>query len=329
MLTVPLVWASLMLGLLESGETVFRPTPRESSVPKQFRLQRESYRYELKDLMDTERYRVSSLQFPSPIITPDPENNIVHAEYFEPRGFAGRRPAVVVLHILGSDFPLSRYMAARLADRGVAALFLKLPYYGERRPQSEANSPQTARRFLSANIERSVTSMRQGVCDVRRAIGWLTSRPEVDPDRLGVAGISLGGIIASIVASVDPTVREGVFLLAGGDLSRILWEMPESAKYREAWQASGRTINDLKSLTDPLDPLTHAAGLKGKRILMMAGKVDEVVPPSCVHTLWNAAGRPPIHWFDCGHYSSIGYLLPALRMTVDFLAGSPEAAGSK
>ena len=39
---------------------------------------------------------------------------------------------MIVLHILGADFALSRYFAARLADRGVAALFVKLPYYGER-----------------------------------------------------------------------------------------------------------------------------------------------------------------------------------------------------
>ena len=76
-----------------------------------------------------------------------------------------------MLHILGADFPLSRYLAAWLADRGVAALFVKLPYYGERR------GPDRSRRFLSTDAERSISSMRQGVCDVRRAVAWLASRP--------------------------------------------------------------------------------------------------------------------------------------------------------
>jgi poly(3-hydroxybutyrate) depolymerase len=280
--------------------------------------------------METPRYRVALLRFPSPVVTPEPENNTVHAEYFEPVGFTGKRPAAVVLHILGSDFPLSRYMAARLADRGVAALFLKLPYYGERRPKEGGLPGQAGRRFLSADIDRSVTAMRQGVCDVRRAVAWLGGRPEVDPHRLGVTGISLGGIVGAIVAGVDPAVREGVFLLAGGDLARILWGMPEGARFRQAWVSSGRTFEDLKALTDPLDPLTHARGLKGKRILMMAGRVDEVVPPACTEALWEAAGRPPIRWFDCGHYSAIGYLLPAIRRTVDFLADPgppPETPG--
>ena len=166
--------------------------------------------------------------------------------------------------------------------------------------------------------------MRQGICDVRRALGWLAARPGIDPSRLGVTGISLGGIISSVVAAVDPSVHSGVFLLAGGDLSQILWGMPETARFRAAWLAAGRTVADLKALTDPFDPLTYAHGLAGKRLLMIAGKIDEVVPPTSTRALWIAAGRPPIEWYDCGHYSAAGYLLPGIRKTVDFLAGPVE-----
>ena len=158
------------------------------------------------------------------------------------------------------------------------------------------------------------------MCDVRRAAVWLAARPDVDPQRLGVSGISLGGIVSSLAAAVDPAIREGAFLLAGGDLSTILWEMPEGAAYRKQWIESGRTQQDLKALTDPFDPLTYADRLKGKRLMMIAGKVDEVVPPASTLLLWEAAGRPPIHWCDCGHYSAVGYLLPGIRQTVDFFA---------
>src|SRR6202042_2830380 len=103
-------------------------------------------------VMNTRRYTVSKLRFPSPIETPDAENNVVHAEYFAPLGFGPKRPGVIVLHILGADFPLSRYMAARLADRGVAALFVKLPYYGERRPPDRGGA--SSKRFLSEDMER-------------------------------------------------------------------------------------------------------------------------------------------------------------------------------
>ncbi len=275
------------------------------------------FSFELEPVLKTPRYTVSKLRFPSPIETPDPANNVVHAEYFAPVGFGPNRPAVIVLHILGADFPLSRYMAARLADRGVAALFVKLPYYGERRPPGREGS---SKKFLSTDIERTMTSMRQAVHDVRRAVCWLAARPDVDRARLGVSGISLGGIVSSLVAAIDPTIQQGAFLLAGGDLSSILWSMPEAAPYRALWVESGRTRADLKALTDPYDPLTYATRLKGKKLLFIAGKVDEVVPPSSTLLLWDAAGRPPIRWYDCGHYSAVGYLLPGIRQTVDFFS---------
>jgi dienelactone hydrolase len=300
------------------GEVVFRPSAAEASVPALFRLEAATFGYEFEPIRAVDRYTVWAVRFPSPIESPDPENNTVHAEYFRPRG-DGRHPAVIVLHILGADFALSRYVAARLADRGVAALFVKLPYYGERRP------PGGQTRFLSADMERSIRSMRQGVCDVRRAAAWLASRPEIDPARLGVTGISLGGIVSALACEADPTLNRAAFLLAGGGLADILWEMPEkeAAHYRRLWLEAGRTKADLEAVTAPLDPLTYAGRLDGKRLLMIAGNADEVVPPRAARALWEAAGRPPIRWYDCGHYSAIGYLLPAIRETVDFFAEEP------
>ena len=234
------VLMTLVLGVprgeIVRGEVAFRPGPAEATVPERFRLSPSVFPFELEPALATERYTVSRLRFPSPITTIDPENNLVHAEYFRPTGEGPRRPAVVVLHILGADFALSRYMAARMADRGVAALFLKLPYYGERRP---ATGVPDARKFVPADIERMVTAWRQGICDVRRAAAWLATRPEVDPDRIGVAGISLGGIVASIAVAVDPKIHEGAFLLAGGDLATILWTMPEGKAFRAAGSPPG------------------------------------------------------------------------------------------
>jgi cephalosporin-C deacetylase-like acetyl esterase len=153
---------------------------------------------------------------------------------------------------------------------------------------------------------------------------WLASRPEVDPARLGVTGISLGGIVAALAAAVDPTLNSAALLLAGGGLADILWDMPEARKFRDLWVAAGRTKADLRALTDPFDPLTYAERLRGKRMLMIAGKVDEVVPPTAARALWEAAGKPTILWYDCGHYSSAGYLLPAMRQTVAFFSiGGP------
>src|SRR3954469_7114893 len=99
---------------IERGEVAFRPTASEADVPERFRLPPAIFGYELEPLRTERSYTVSAVRFPSPVVSPDPVNNTVHAEYFRPKGMEPRRrPAVIVLHILGADFALSRYFAAR------------------------------------------------------------------------------------------------------------------------------------------------------------------------------------------------------------------------
>lgn len=308
----------------QKGVIEFRPTDAEAAVPEIFRNGASRFQWDMKPLRTAERHQVWALRFPSPLPSPVPANNVVHAEYFLPNGPSaknGKYPAAIVLHILGADFPLSRFMAARLADNGIAALFIQLPYYGKRKP---TESPGV--KFLSGDLNRSYLAMRQGVMDVRRGFAWLASRPEVDATKLYATGVSLGGIMSSMAVAIEPMAAGGVFTLAGGGLADILWNMPEkeAKTYREAWEKSGRTFQDLKNLVDPLDPLSYADRLKAKKVLMIAGKVDEVVPARAAKALWNAAGQPKIIWYDAGHYSAVAFLLPALRETITFLAADAK-----
>ena len=123
--------ATIAVALLSSepittGEVSFQPTRQEADVTARFRMAEATFRFERQGIRATPGYSVSAVRFPSPVITDVPANNTVHAEYFRPNR-PGKSSGVVVLHILGADFALSRYLAARLADRGVAALFVKLP----------------------------------------------------------------------------------------------------------------------------------------------------------------------------------------------------------
>ena len=330
LLTVCQVWAKAILvigfygtGLIsqdvQKGVIEFRPSDQEAGVPRLFQLPAARFQWELKAVRQAQRHHVWALRFPSPLPSDVPVNNVVHAEYFlpasPPQG-GSRYPAVIVLHILGADFPLSRFMAARLADHGVAALFIQLPYYGKRKPP---NSPDV--KFLSSDMNRSQLAMKQGIMDIRRGFSWLASRPEVDSTKLYATGVSLGGIMSALAVAIEPLAKGGVFTLAGGGLADILWNMPEreAKAYRSAWEKSGRTFADLKTLVDPLDPLTYADRLKPKQVLIIAGNVDEVVPPRSTKALWNAAGQPPVIWYDAGHYSAAAFILPAMRETIAFL----------
>ncbi len=65
-------------------------------------------------------------------------------------------------------------------------------------------------------------AIRQAGEDVRRTVDLLSSRPEINPQRIGITGISLGGIIAASAAGAEPRLYRAGLILAGGDVLAII-----------------------------------------------------------------------------------------------------------
>jgi dienelactone hydrolase len=53
--------------------------------------------------------------------------------------------------------------------------------------------------------------MTQTVVDLRRGIDYLITRDDIDPDRIGIMGGSLGGWIGTILAGVEPRIKTSIF----------------------------------------------------------------------------------------------------------------------
>ncbi len=284
----------------------FCPGDAESRVPLHFRLDAHEFEFQSRVLRGGEKYRLHRLTFPSPATTEVSENNTVHGEYFQPAGkralsgvrcfaHSGRR-----LHLLSETVAESH-----LARNGIAALFVKLPYYGPRRSK---NSP---RRMISEDPRESVAGMTQAVLDIRRAAAWLAERTEVDPRRLGITGISLGGIMSALAASGEPRLENVAVFLGGGNFAEYLWanQTDRAQAFRKRWLAAGGTRESFGKIVDQIDPVTYGHLLQGRRVLMIAAKNDEVIPPACATALWESIGREPeLVWIDAGHYSAIKYL---------------------
>jgi cephalosporin-C deacetylase-like acetyl esterase len=282
----------------------FDPGDGEPKVPERFRLAAHDFECRARPVRSGSRFRLVRVTFPSPVITEVPENNTVHAEYFQPAG-SGPFPACVVLHILGGDFLLAETVASHLARQGVAALFVKMPYYGPRRGK---DSP---RRMISEDPRETVVGMTQAVLDIRRATAWLASRGEVDADRLGITGISLGGIMSALAAAGEPRLKNVAIFLGGGNFAEILWanETDRAQAFRKRWLAAGETRETFCEIVNQIDPMTYGHLLKGRRVLMIAGKEDEIIPPRSAEALWESIGREPeLVWLDAGHYTAIRYL---------------------
>jgi dienelactone hydrolase len=316
--TIVLVGAVLLATLTARAEDQVRFQPLETklAVPHPFALAEHTFPFVIKEQPGQQRLSPSGqfeVTFPSPVTTPHECNNTVHCEYFPPRG-SGRHPGVIVLHILGGDFELSRLCCRSLAWHGVGALFVKLPYYGPRRPTD------VRVRMVSEDLELTVACFRQAVLDIRRATAWLASRSEIDASRLGITGISLGGIVSALAAASEPRLQRVCLVLAGGNMQQIILQSDETRKIRDVWAQRQFNPEQVLGQLREIDPLTYAANLKSRELLMFNARHDTVIPRECTEALWKAMGEPEIHWWNANHYSAIWYLPPALLQMSQFFA---------
>lgn len=293
--------------VLEQGHFRFTPSGDQVNIPKGYRLQDCEFDYQMSVKRDLPNIgvRVFRVQFPSPVKTATPENNTVHAEYYLPTG-EGPFPGVIVLDITAGNQSLSRHLSLFLAQKKIAALFVQMAYYGPRRP------PGSRLRLLMPNIEHSLAAIRQTVLDLRVAAAWLEARPEIDGKRLGIMGTSLGSFMAALTAEMEPKLGRVAVLLGGGGVVDAYYDHPKAAPYRRVYEALGGSKEALAKILAPADPLTCAANLKEHKLLILAGKRDDIVPPKMAEALWNASGQQKIVWYDCTHYGAIAYLASAL-----------------
>ncbi len=267
----------------------------------------------LRAPLDLGPCKVTVLTFPSPVKTPFPCNNTVWCELFEPAANKAG-PACVVLHFLNDpSFVVTRLVCQKLAAKGIRALLLKLPYYGERKP------PSLKEGKIQPDLKQLVAAWRQGIQDTRCALAFLASCKEVDPRRLGLVGISLGALIGATVTAVDPRVKRSVLILGGGDLVSVLWSAPEAEELRSRLKAGGVTREEAARILAPVEPLRFAAPLPSGTVLMINALQDRTVPPQCARALARAFGGAKVLWYPTSHTGLSAHFNEVLAETIDFL----------
>lgn len=184
------------------------------------------------------------LRFRSPVETPYPENNIVHAQWFPAKPGAGTNKKAVVLLPHWNAPPDGHNVLCRgLSRLGISALRISLPYHDYRMP-AELERADYA---VSANVCRTIDATRQAVIDVRCCFDWLESQGY---ERLGIVGTSLGSCYAYLASAHDSRISVNVFNHCSSHFADVVWtglstqhirqgieEHIDLDRLREAWTA--------------------------------------------------------------------------------------------
>jgi uncharacterized protein len=122
-------------------------------------------------------------------------------------GAPARTPAALIIGGLGcypADSPFNRNEAQRglahaLARAGIAALRV------EKTGAGDSEGPPCADASMKVEIDGLVAGLR-----------WLKAQPGIDPQRIAIVGLSMGGIVGPRVAAIETVSAMAFFEIVGG-----------------------------------------------------------------------------------------------------------------
>ncbi len=188
-------------------------------------------------------------------------------------------PAVVLFHGFTGNRMESHWMFVKcsraLEQAGVASL--RFDFYGSGESDGEF---------------REMT-LRGEIADGRTAVAFLREQKGIDPERVGLLGLSLGGAVAAALAA-SVKAKALVLWSAVAHTARLRELIKESTKRIpgksgavefDAREISPRLIEDILKV----EPIRHLARYKGPTLIIHPEK-DEHVPVSHAHDFFHAAG---------------------------------------
>ncbi len=217
-----------------------------------------------------------------------------------PRG-VGRPPVVLIIPGLGMvkehpDFPSDIVLA-----RGMAAMTVDLPGQGENR------------RHFSMD-------QASAVAIINAAIDYLVARQDLDGERLGLVGTSMGAAAAMLAAARDRRVKALVeiagFYYPTAWWERFPWQIKEFLRY----VMGAKDHDELLELIRPVSLQGHVKEIRCP-MLIVHGQADIIVPFEESDLIWAEATAPKERFiFPSGDHGCVN-LGEARPLIGDWIAG--------
>lgn len=228
-------------------------------------------------------------------------NRTAHA-YLLRHGSPGR-PWLVCFHGFGMGKPMTDLRAFR-AERlhrqlGLNVLTLVLPMHGPRQhPGADRGEG-----FMTIDLVDSLHGLTQAAYDARSAIRWIRHTAGEVP--VGVYGVSLGGYVAALTASVEDGLACAIAGIPATDLPDLYRRHSTPYVRRRAF-AAGALGDRADAVHRVVSPLVLPPKVSWERRYIFAGAGDRMSTSGQAKRLWEHWERPNIMWYPGGH---IGFFM--------------------
>lgn len=257
------------------------------------------------------RLKVFQVMFDS---YPDPEAPVrVHGFVALPANAGPRSlPAVIFGHGAGgqADEQLARTLAALLS---AAVISFSGPGQGR-----STGRPSTAENWLRTNpIQQSW--LYQYAYSAMRAVTYLTTLPEVDPNRMAMTGVSAGGLMTWIANGVDDRLAAACPIMATGDWPRALASGSWFVHFPLGEARVSPDSPQAQTFARYLDPLQYAHR-QNAPVMLINGAQDEFFPIDTTRSTFEAVDAPDkrlevIFDWDHGYYATTSVFLSTYNNT--------------
>lgn len=250
---------------------------------------------------------VCELSFNSPFEALHPEmrgsyaslkaNRKSYAQYWSEPGRP--RPTLIFLH----GYSLSQYgVNSRMFSlpwfykRGYDILLVTMPFHGQRR---ERLDPFNGYGWFGHGTSHINESMLHAVSDTRNWVDFLESR---GAPAIGVSGLSMGGYISTLMASVDERLAFSIPnspVVAPVDMALEWW--PIGPLMHMMMRRYKFTLADYRHLMALHSPLTYQPKLSTEQLLIIGGAGDRFTSPRFLRLLHDHWAGSELMWFPGNH----------------------------
>ncbi|MGB5695145.1 MAG: alpha/beta hydrolase family protein [Polyangiales bacterium] len=212
----------------------------------------------------------------------------------------GPRPTIVAIHgFTAEGYLINEWFFALpwFYRMGCDIALFTLPFHGARQTRF---SPFSGHGFFAGGSSRFNEAVAQSVFDFRILLDWLQREQGVE--QVGVTGLSLGGFVSAMLASVENRLAfalPNVPIISVADL--VLEWQPIGALMRAALAATGLSPADARRLIAVSCPLTYPPVLPRERLMIVGGAGDRLAPPKHSRLLWDHWQRCRMYWFPGSH----------------------------
>ena len=219
------------------------------------------------------------------------------------------RSWLVCAHGLGMGnnpaMDLRAFRASQLARRGINVVVPVLPLHGPR-----ASGRGRGEDLMTIDMVDSMHGVAQAAWDMRRIIRWL--REEQGAEQVGVIGYSLGGLVASIVASLEDDLACVIAGIPVVDLPHLVrhHSPPDIARLADTSGVLGPSADEVHRV---VSPLAMDCKVPFERRFIFAGLADRMSTFGHARRLWLHWDRPAFETYAGGH---VGFLLVPCRQAL-------------